>query len=98
ITTRLGELEQRLAENRNQRELLIKAVQPALFRRYEMIRKRRGSAIAWTTDGTCSACHMTINPMMFQQLRRAEEFSQCPSCQRILYYRIADQTSESPPE
>ena len=98
ITNRLGELEQRLAEKRNQREALIKAVQPALFRRYEMIRKRRGSAIAWTTDGTCSACHMTINPMMFQQLRRADEFSQCPSCQRILYYRIADQASESPPE
>ena len=99
MTSRLSELEQRLSEKRNQRELLIKAVPPVLFRRYDMIRKRRGSAIAWTTEGTCSACHMTINPMMFQQLRRADEFAQCPSCQRLLYYRIAaDPGSESPPE
>jgi hypothetical protein len=27
--------------------------------------------------------------MMFQRLRRGEEFDQCPSCQRILYYRVA---------
>jgi hypothetical protein len=25
--------------------------------------------------------------MMFQRLRRGEEFDQCPSCQRILYFR-----------
>jgi hypothetical protein len=25
--------------------------------------------------------------MMFQKLRRGEDFDQCPSCQRILYFR-----------
>ena len=35
----------------------------------------------------CSACHIAISPMMFQKLRRGEDFDQCPSCQRILYFR-----------
>jgi predicted nucleic acid-binding Zn-ribbon protein len=98
LTTIMGELEQTLAEKRDRRQGLVKAVQPVVYRRYEMIRKRRGSAIAHTTLGTCSACHMTIAPMMFQQLRRAEEFAQCPSCQRILYYRPDGDAAEGKPD
>lgn len=108
LTTRMSELEQSLAEKRAKRQELVKAVLPVIYRRYEMIRKRRGSAVAHTTLGTCSACHMTISPMMLQQLRRTDEFAQCPSCQRLLYYRPdgedADgktpedgESSESPP-
>jgi predicted nucleic acid-binding Zn-ribbon protein len=43
--------------------------------------------VAWTFGGNCSACHMSISPMAFQRLRRGEDFDQCPSCQRILYWR-----------
>lgn len=87
LAVRLGALEQQVAAEREQRKELVKAVPPALYRRYELVRKRRGSAVAWTFQGTCSACHISISPMMFQRLRRGEDFDQCPSCQRILYYR-----------
>jgi predicted nucleic acid-binding Zn-ribbon protein len=103
LTTLMSELEESLAEKRTRRQELVKAVQPVLYRRYEMIRKRRGAAVAHTLLGTCSACHMTIPPMMLQQLRRADEFAQCPSCQRLLYYRPESEnvddseSSESPP-
>jgi predicted nucleic acid-binding Zn-ribbon protein len=66
-------------------------VKPDLYRRYEMIRKRKGTALAWTRDGTCSACHIRLQPMLFQKLLRADEFGQCPSCNRILYFRPAGQ-------
>jgi predicted nucleic acid-binding Zn-ribbon protein len=56
------------------------------LRRYEQVRKRKGSAIAKTIDGTCLACHMRLPPMLFQKLLRGEVFEQCPSCARILYY------------
>lgn len=85
--SRLGDLEADVAREREQRKELVKAVPPALYRRYEMVRKRRGSALAYTYGGTCSACHISISPMMFQKLRRGEDFDQCPSCQRILYFR-----------
>jgi len=86
--SRLGTLEASVATEREQRKELVKAVPPVLYRRYEMVRKRRGSAVAYTYGGTCSACHIAISPMMFQKLRRGEELDQCPSCQRILYFRI----------
>ncbi len=89
VETRLGQLEKESGEYRRQREAAAKKVPPALYRRYEMIRKRRGSAIAHTTHGTCSACHISLAPMMFQVLRRQEGFDQCPSCNRIIYFKVA---------
>jgi predicted nucleic acid-binding Zn-ribbon protein len=87
VATRLGALETDVAAEREKRKELVKAVPPVLYRRYELVRKRRGSAVAWTFGGNCSACHMSISPMAFQRLRRGEDFDQCPSCQRILYWR-----------
>src|SRR5262245_19680383 len=76
-----------LARKQAEREQLVSRVKPELYRRYELIRKRRGTALAWTRDGTCSACHIRLQPMLFQKLLRADEFGQCPSCNRILYFR-----------
>jgi predicted nucleic acid-binding Zn-ribbon protein len=87
VTNRLDTLERDVSAERERRKELVKAVPPALYRRYEMVRKRRGSAVAYTFQGTCSACHISLSPMMFQRMRRGEDFDQCPSCQRILYYR-----------
>jgi uncharacterized protein len=88
-TTRLGETAARMQEKETVRKELVAAVQPALYRRYELVRKRKGTALAFTHEGTCSECHMLLPPMLYQQLRRSEEFSQCPSCHRILYFRDA---------
>jgi hypothetical protein len=29
---------------------------------------------------------MRLPPMMFQKMQRGDDFDQCPSCARILYY------------
>jgi uncharacterized protein len=92
VETRLNQLESEAAEQRAAREHLVKAVPPVLFRRYDMIRKRRGSGICHTTEGTCSACHISLAPMMFQNLRRGERLEQCPNCNRIIYFK-----AEPPP-
>jgi predicted nucleic acid-binding Zn-ribbon protein len=95
LASHLDQLERSVAVEREKRKELVKAVPPVLYRRYELVRKRRGSAVAWTFHGTCSACHISISPMMFQRLRRGEDFDQCPSCQRILYYREEPEAEES---
>lgn len=92
---RLAELESRLLQKRTERKAVIVRVKPQTLSRYELIRKRRGSAVASTTHGTCSACHISIPPMMFQQLMRREQLGQCPQCNRILYFR--EQASVPPP-
>jgi hypothetical protein len=97
-TSRLGDASQQLAGKETERLALVSKVPPVLYRRYEMIRKRKGTAIAATTDGTCSACHMRLQPMLFQKLMRGEEFGQCPSCNRILYFRAGPEQTDSQSE
>ncbi|HEY5957649.1 MAG TPA: C4-type zinc ribbon domain-containing protein [Polyangiaceae bacterium] len=84
---RLGELDTRLSSKRAERKAIIAKITPQTLSRYDMIRKRRGSAVASTTHGTCSACHISLPPMMMQQLMRREQLGQCPQCNRILYFR-----------
>jgi predicted nucleic acid-binding Zn-ribbon protein len=95
--TKLGQLSRQTEDCRERRQAAVKAVPAVLYRRYEMIRKRRGSAICHTERGTCSACHISLPPMMFQTLRRASDFDQCPNCNRIIYFRPdAPLSSEAP--
>jgi predicted nucleic acid-binding Zn-ribbon protein len=68
------------------REAIVKRVPPQLYRRYEMIRARRGNALAQTTDGTCKACNMSLPPQLFHKLRREPILEQCPSCNRLIYF------------
>lgn len=96
--TKMGQLEIKAREARAKREGFVKQVPPVLYRRYEMIRKRRGSGLCYTTAGTCSACHISLSPMLFQQLRRGEGFDQCPSCNRILYFRAEPPEQDTPAE
>jgi predicted nucleic acid-binding Zn-ribbon protein len=94
--TRLSEVESQVAVKEATRKELVAQVQPVLYRRYELVRKRKGTALAHTVEGTCSECHMRLPPMLFQKLMRSEEFGQCPSCHRILYYRDEDDAAAQP--
>jgi hypothetical protein len=89
VESRLGGVEKDAQTKYDTRKQIVGEIQPALYRRYELVRKRKGTAIAFTEEGTCSECHMLLPPMMFQKLMRSEEFGQCPSCHRILYFRPA---------
>ena len=86
---RCQELESAITQKEALRKGFVTKIRPQTYRRYEMIRKRRGSAVAHTTDGTCSACHISIPPMQFQQLMRASEFDICPNCNRLLYFKVS---------
>ena len=94
---RLAQGDAAVAEKETIRAGFVANVPPVLYRRYEMIRAKRGTAITYTTDGTCSACHMRLPPMLYQNLTRENKFEQCPSCNRILYYRpsVTADSSES---
>ncbi len=99
VHSRVVELEQQIAANTAARVEVAKPLPPALFRKYETIRARRGNAVCHTTDGTCSVCHMSLPPMLFQVLRREHKLDQCPHCNRILYFkepRAAESGGERP--
>ena len=69
--------QQKLAENVNKEH----------YKRYTMVRKQRGNAIAEMVNGSCGGCHIAIPPQMGLQVLRQLEFIYCPNCHRILYVK-----------
>ena len=86
IQAKVSLLEADRAQKGGGRDSVVKKLPPALYRKYEMIRGRRGSAVATTTDGTCKACNMALPPQLFHKLRREPLVDQCPSCNRLIFF------------
>ncbi len=72
------------------RAVLAAKVPGDVLRRYDMIRtKRQGLGAAAIKEGSCSGCFVVLTPQLVIGVSRAEDFTQCPRCQRILYSREA---------
>lgn len=83
---RVAELQTALSAVLQGRAELVTKVPADVVRRYDMIRaKRQGIGVAAITNGTCGGCFVMITPQQVIAIQRAEEFAQCPRCQRILY-------------
>jgi hypothetical protein len=93
-TQAIATLEGERAVKAAAREEAVRKLPVVLYRRYQSVLTRRPMAIAKTTDGTCLGCHIAVPPMMFQKMRRQEEFEQCPNCRRILYYVPPEPTGD----
>lgn len=89
---KVRELEARLAEEEAKRTRALEGLGRSIRGRYETVMKRRGTGVAAAVDGSCSACHIELSPMIYQEIMRLQELHVCPSCHRILYY------SETVPE
>jgi hypothetical protein len=97
ISSKLGDVGRALQAKQLERDAAAKPLPPQLYRRYEMIRSKRGTAIAQTTDGTCKACHMALPPQLFHRLRREPTLEQCPSCNRIIYFASPQVSADASP-
>lgn len=86
IQTKVTKLEADKNERGGGRDTIVKRLPPILYRRYEQLRGKRGTAIAQTTDGTCNKCNMSLPPQLYHRLRREPLIEQCPSCNRIIYF------------
>jgi predicted nucleic acid-binding Zn-ribbon protein len=93
IRAKLGEADGKAQAKKAERDAAIKQLPPQLYRRYDMIRSKRGTGIAQTTDGTCKACNMSLPPQLFHRLRREPILEQCPSCNRIIYFAAPEGSS-----
>lgn len=61
----------------------------------QLLKGRRGVAVAQMIGETCTACHVRLRPHVTQLIRRNEEIVQCESCQRILYHQAQGPAPES---
>jgi len=79
--------QKQLEQFKAERQGLVTALKPQVYKEYERIRKKwHGHAVAEATDGRCSACQIVLRPQFFQDLRNSEQLMFCESCGRILYY------------
>ncbi|MCL2325180.1 MAG: C4-type zinc ribbon domain-containing protein [Proteobacteria bacterium] len=70
---------------------MAKKINPQILARYRFIRsKRSGMAAVSASLGTCSGCHMKLQPQAFIQLQRQNSLECCQNCQRILYFDAAE--------
>jgi predicted nucleic acid-binding Zn-ribbon protein len=58
---------------------------------YEQIKARGGGiAVSLVNNATCSECHLSIPPQMYNELQRQDALKFCPNCQRIIYWKAAE--------
>ena len=87
IAAERGQLEAELARLAHQRTGEVRGVDAPLLARYEqLLKQRRGLAVARMNNEMCAACHVRLRPHITQQIRRNDEIVACESCQRILYF------------
>ncbi len=76
-----------LEQDSGARRQCVSSIAPATMVIYEKNRKRwNGVVVAEATDGRCAACHISLRPQFFQDLRKSEKLMCCENCGRILQY------------
>lgn len=85
VAVKVAELRQEMASAESGRGAIASQVPRDLLRRYEMVQKRRGLALAPVVDGICKGCFMALPPQLSNIIARCTSLESCPSCQRLLY-------------
>jgi predicted nucleic acid-binding Zn-ribbon protein len=76
----------RIAGGRKAKTAGVDARALALYE--QLLKGRRGVAVAAMIGNVCNACHVRLRPHIEQQIRRNDSIIQCDSCQRILYFQV----------
>jgi len=84
-TAKVRELQESLIEQQAKRTKAMESLASSMVRKYEAVTKVRGTGAAAAVAGGCSACHIQLSPMLYQEILREQELHQCPNCHRILY-------------
>ncbi len=63
-------------------------VDQALLTRYRYIQQRKPDAVAVceVIDAVCQGCKLSIPQQLYNNLQRQEALTQCPKCDRIVYW------------
>jgi predicted nucleic acid-binding Zn-ribbon protein len=93
ITTakEVAHVQEELSDMDSSRVQLMQTIDSQLLAKYEQIKTRSGGiAVALVNNATCSECHLSIPPQMYNELQRQNTLEFCPNCQRIIYWKEAE--------
>ena len=87
LETEKAEIDKELARLSGERGRESREIDAALLSKYaQLLKQRKGVAVARMSNEMCEACHVRMRPHIAQQIRRNDTIVQCDSCQRILYF------------
>lgn len=53
----------------------------------------KGQAVVEVRDEICYGCNLHIPPQQYVKIKNSSEFSSCPQCRRILYYKKPEEAA-----
>ena len=83
----LENIEQQLKELEEKRKDVASRIKPQLLSRYELVKNKKGTAIAIIDSDTCTGCFLIIPPKVYSSVVKGEGLLTCPHCGRFLYYQ-----------
>ena len=84
LVTNIETAKNSLAELQAEKQALLESLESQTNRLYYDLKKKRKTAVAKVSQGTCSACRIQLSITDVQKVRSGSVI-QCSSCQRILY-------------
>ena len=96
LRSQITGIDQAVSEAATRRQTIAAQIAGDLISRYELIFSRRGgTAVVEVTGGICQGCYMNVPPQLWNEIIRSEKVHLCPSCQRILHYKPAEEAVKS---
>lgn len=81
-------VQKELSDMDKSRVKLMQTIDSQLLAKYEQIKAwSEGIGVAMVNNATCSECHLSIPPQMYNELQRQDTLKFCPNCQRIIYWK-----------
>ncbi len=88
IDAQVEEAKKEIAAIKQKRTAFAASVDQDVYELYmKVMRKHHGLAVVAAKGERCTGCNMNIMPQLFVEIKKGEEISQCPQCDRILYYK-----------
>jgi len=82
-----GKAKEELLYLNSEKQQVIESIDRDFLKRYEIVKKARGTAIVELENGTCTGCHMAIPAQLNIKVLKQEQLILCPNCNRILYVK-----------
>jgi len=88
VAKEVGLVQKELSDMDKSRVKLMQTIDSQLLAKYEQIKAWSGGiGVAMVNNATCSECHLSIPPQMYNELQRQDTLKFCPNCQRIIYWK-----------
>lgn len=89
VTKEIERIENAKLTVAQRREKEAAQLQAAHLKRYSMLLQRRdGVAVVAVSESVCQGCYMTLPPQQVNEVRKGDKMHLCPTCQRILYFKV----------